>query len=99
MINLNDLEPGIRALVAQFIETCRTSAKQQSFYERLQGYLNTINFAGEAVPVWNIFDQTVDGCIITTKPWIIEEDCRYIRLYIDAYNYLISYTDKKRGYF
>ncbi|MGK9486286.1 hypothetical protein [Bacillus tropicus] len=37
--------------------------------------MNTIDFAGESVPVWNIFDQTVDSCLITTKPWIIEEGC------------------------
>ncbi|MED4653728.1 alpha/beta hydrolase [Bacillus pseudomycoides] len=61
MINLNDLEPGIRTLVTQFIEAGRPSARQQSFHERRQGYLNTIDLAGEAVPVWNIVDQTIDG--------------------------------------
>ncbi|SFI40232.1 MULTISPECIES: alpha/beta hydrolase [unclassified Bacillus (in: firmicutes)] len=61
MINLNDLEPGIRTLVAQFIEADRPSARQQSFHERRQGYLNTIDLAGEAMPVWNIIDQTIDG--------------------------------------
>lgn len=61
MIHLNDLEPGIRNLVAQFIEAGRPSARQQSFQERRQGYLNTIDLAGEAVPVWNIIDRTIDG--------------------------------------
>lgn len=61
MIHLNDLEPGIRTLVAQFIESGRPSARQQSFQERRQGYLSTIDLAGEAVPVWNIFDQTIEG--------------------------------------
>lgn len=60
MINLNNLEPGIRTLVAQFIEAGRPSARQQSFHERRQGYLNAIDLAGEAVPVWNIVDQTID---------------------------------------
>ncbi|MDF2084877.1 alpha/beta hydrolase [Bacillus pseudomycoides] len=61
MIHLNNLEPGIRNLVAQFIEAGRPSARQQSIQERRQGYLNTIDLAGEVVPVWNIIDRTIDG--------------------------------------
>lgn len=61
MIHLNDLEPGIRNLVAKFIEAGRPSVRQQSFQERRQGFLNTIALAGEAVPVWNITDHTIGG--------------------------------------
>ena len=60
MTNLNNLEPGIRKLVEQFIEDGRPSARQQGIQERRQGYLNTIDLAGDAVPVWAIFDQTID---------------------------------------
>ncbi|WP_335872786.1 alpha/beta hydrolase [Bacillus sp. 2205SS5-2] len=58
---LNNLEHGIRKLVAQFIEAGRPSARQQSIQERRLGYLNTIDLAGEAVHVWDIFDQTING--------------------------------------
>lgn len=61
MKNINNLEPGIRNLVEQFIEAGRPSARQQSIQERRQGYLNTIDLAGDAIPVWSIFDQTIDG--------------------------------------
>ncbi|MFT4416777.1 alpha/beta hydrolase [Fredinandcohnia humi] len=61
MTHLNNLEPGIRKLVAQFIEAGRPSARQQSIQERRQGYLNTIDLAGDAVHVWDIFDQKIDG--------------------------------------
>jgi len=61
MAHLNNLEPGIRKLVVQFIETGRPSARQQSIQERRLGYLSTIDLAGEAVHVWDIFDQTING--------------------------------------
>ncbi|MEJ9233043.1 alpha/beta hydrolase [Peribacillus butanolivorans] len=61
MKRLNNLEPGIRKLVAQFIEAGRPSARQQSIQERRLGYLSTIDLAGEAVHVWDIFDQTING--------------------------------------
>ncbi|MCG7344743.1 alpha/beta hydrolase [Sporosarcina sp. ACRSL] len=61
MTHLINLEPGIRKLVAQFIDAGRPSARQQSIQERRQGYLNTIDLAGEIVPVWDIFDQTIEG--------------------------------------
>lgn len=60
MNNINGLEPGIRNLVAQFIEAGRPSARLQSFEARRQGYLGTIDLAGEAVPVWSIVDRTID---------------------------------------
>ena len=60
MTNLNNLEPGIRKLVEQFIDAGRPSTRQQSIQERRQGYLNTIDLAGDAVPVWAIFDQKID---------------------------------------
>lgn len=61
MTHLNKLEPGIRKLVAQFIEAGRPSVRKQSIQERRQGYLNSIDLAGDEVPVWDIFDQTIDG--------------------------------------
>lgn len=61
MTDLNNLEPGIRKLVVQFIESGRPSARKQSIQERRQGYLSTIDLAGEAVPVWDIFEQNIDG--------------------------------------
>lgn len=61
MINLNELEPGIRTLVAQFIEAGRPSARQKSFEQRREEYLNSIDLAGETVPVWNISDRVIDG--------------------------------------
>ncbi|CRK84543.1 alpha/beta hydrolase fold-3 domain-containing protein [Neobacillus massiliamazoniensis] len=61
MTHLNYLEPGIRKLVSQFIESGRPSARKQSMQERRQGYLSTIDLAGEAVSVWNIFEQTIEG--------------------------------------
>lgn len=61
MTHLNNLEPGIRKLVAQFIEAGRPSARQQSIQERREGYLNTIDLAGDVVPVLDIFEQTIDG--------------------------------------
>ncbi|MFD3449475.1 alpha/beta hydrolase [Microbacteriaceae bacterium 4G12] len=60
MIHLTDLEPGIRTLVSQFIEAGRPSARQQSIEERRQGYLSTIDLAGEAVSVWSIVDRTIE---------------------------------------
>lgn len=62
MTHLNYLEPGIRKLVAQFIESGRPSARKQSILERRQGYLSTIDLAGEAVSVGDIFEQTIE-CI------------------------------------
>ncbi|MGE6375706.1 alpha/beta hydrolase [Peribacillus muralis] len=61
MTHLNYLEPGIRKLVTQFIESGRPSARKQSFRERREGYLSTIDLAGEAVSVGNIFEQTIQG--------------------------------------
>ncbi|MBP0725820.1 alpha/beta hydrolase [Bacillus sp. RG28] len=61
MTHLNNLEPGIRKLVEQFIEAGRPSARQQSIQDRRLGYLSTIDLAGEAVHVWDIFDQTING--------------------------------------
>lgn len=61
MAHLNKLESGIRKLVAQFIEAGRPSVRNQSIQERRQGYLNTIDLAGDEIPVWEIFDQTIDG--------------------------------------
>lgn len=61
MTRLNNLEPGIRKLVAQFIEAGRPSVRQQSIQERRLGYLSTIDLAGKAVHVWDIFDQTING--------------------------------------
>ncbi|MGM1033719.1 MAG: alpha/beta hydrolase [Bacillota bacterium] len=61
MTHLNYLEPGIRKLVTQFIEGGRPSARKQSIQERRQGYLSTIDLAGEAVSVGEIFEQTIEG--------------------------------------
>lgn len=61
MTDFSSLEPGIRQLVAQFIESGRPSARKQSIEERRQGYLDTVHLAGEAVPVHHIFEQTIDG--------------------------------------
>lgn len=56
MAHLHRLEPGIRRLVEDFIESGRPSARKQSIEERRQGYLNTIDLAGDAVPVKEIFE-------------------------------------------
>ncbi|MFC7392643.1 alpha/beta hydrolase [Scopulibacillus cellulosilyticus] len=61
MIKLNNLEPGIRKLVEQFIEAGRPSSRNQSIQERREGYLSTIDLAGESEPVWKVFDQTIEG--------------------------------------
>ncbi|NMM53326.1 alpha/beta hydrolase [Paenibacillus aquistagni] len=61
MALLHKLEPGIRSLVEVFIESGRPSAREQSIEERRQGYLNTIDLAGDAVPVREIAEHTIDG--------------------------------------
>ncbi|MBG9791165.1 lipase [Paenibacillus dendritiformis] len=61
MADISGLEPGIRDLVTQFIESGRPSARKQSIRERRQGYLDSVRLAGEAVPVHHIFEQTIDG--------------------------------------
>ncbi|BFH69507.1 MAG: alpha/beta hydrolase [Paenibacillus dendritiformis] len=61
MADISGLEPGIRKLASQFIESGRPSARKQSIRERRQGYLDTVHLAGEAVPVRHIFEQTIDG--------------------------------------
>ncbi|WP_374020328.1 alpha/beta hydrolase [Paenibacillus thiaminolyticus] len=61
MADISGLEPGIRQLVAQFIESGRPSARKQSIQERRQGYLDTVHLAGEAVPVHDILEHTIDG--------------------------------------
>ncbi|MFJ7932655.1 alpha/beta hydrolase [Peribacillus sp. NPDC096448] len=60
MTNLNYLEPGIQKLVTQFINSSRTSASKQTIQDRRKGYLSSINLAGEALPVWDVFEQTID---------------------------------------
>lgn len=64
MINLSSLEPGIRNLVAAFIENGRPSVRNQSIDERRQGYLDTVPLAGDAMPVMDIFEQKVDNLMI-----------------------------------
>ncbi|MGG4267862.1 alpha/beta hydrolase fold domain-containing protein [Peribacillus simplex] len=61
MTHLNYLEPGIRKLVVQFIESGRPSARKQSIQERRQGYLSTIDLGGEVVSVGDIFEQTIES--------------------------------------
>ncbi|WP_430107992.1 alpha/beta hydrolase [Paenibacillus sp. B1-33] len=58
---LNQLEPGIREIVKQFIEAGRPSARLQSFNERRQGYLDSVALAGAAEPVSEITDCTIDS--------------------------------------
>ncbi|SMF89922.1 acetyl esterase [Paenibacillus uliginis N3/975] len=60
MTELDRLEPGIRESVEQFIRAGRPSARLQTFEERRQGYLATIDLAGEAEPVWRIEDFNFD---------------------------------------
>ncbi|WCR27690.1 alpha/beta hydrolase [Paenibacillus thiaminolyticus] len=61
MADISGLEPGIRQLAAQFIESGRPSARKQSIQERRQGYLDTVHLGGEAVPVHDILEHTIDG--------------------------------------
>ncbi|MBN3527334.1 alpha/beta hydrolase [Paenibacillus apiarius] len=61
MMNVNDLEPGIRSLVNDFIEAGRPSARDQSIEERRQGYVDSIPLAGEEVSVWKIENLTLHG--------------------------------------
>lgn len=61
MERLNDLEPGIRSIVKDFIEAGRPSARQQSYQDRRQGYVQSVVLAGEAEPIWEITDLTIDS--------------------------------------
>ncbi len=61
MSHLNGLEPKIRELVEQFIAAGRPSAREQTFEQRRQGYLNTVSLAGEPEPVREISDVCIEG--------------------------------------
>jgi len=60
----HQLEQGIRQLVEEFIEAGCPSVKEQTISERRQGYINSVQLAGEQEPVFEVFETEIDGAVL-----------------------------------
>ena len=58
------LEQGIRQLVEEFIEAGCPSVKDQTISERRQGYINSVQLAGEHEAVAEVFESEIEGAVL-----------------------------------
>jgi len=62
---LNQLEPGIRALVSDFIDTGCPCSAQQTIQQRREGYLASTVLAGSGPEMFAEYQDTLEGITLT----------------------------------